>query len=263
MPKLIKQQIKNKLEYHYKAFNKSQISPDPLEFPHRFEYWKDIEAASLIASTLAYGNIKQIMNSLGKIFKIVESKPFEFISNYNFKKDRKIFKGITHRFFTDDDIAAMFHALSFAYKNYNSLKYLYLLYYLEKDTNIRNSLALFTEHLVELANSCGIESRGIKFMFPDPRKGSTCKRMNLFLRWMVRKDDLDFGIWSEIPKNKLVIPVDTHVAKICKHLNLTRSKNANWKMAEEITKNLKKFDPNDPVKYDFAICHIGMRKLQF
>jgi uncharacterized protein (TIGR02757 family) len=87
--------------------------------------------------------------------------------------------------------------------------------------------------------------------------------MNLFLRWMVRKDELDFGIWNEIPPDKLVIPVDTHIARICKLLKLTKRENVSWKMAEEITENLKKFDPADPVKYDFAICHIGMRKMVF
>jgi uncharacterized protein (TIGR02757 family) len=100
-------------------------------------------------------------------------------------------------------------------------------------------------------------------MFPLPSAGSACKRMNLFLRWMVRKDELDFGIWNEISPAKLVIPVDTHIARICKELKLTRLKNVSWKMAEEITDSLRKFDPVDPVKYDFAICHIGMRKMEF
>ena len=100
-------------------------------------------------------------------------------------------------------------------------------------------------------------------MVPDPFNGSACKRVNLFLRWMVRKDELDFGIWNEIPAHKLVIPVDTHIAKISRQLKLTERKSTDWKMAEEITENLKKADPLDPVKYDFAICHIGMRKLDF
>jgi uncharacterized protein (TIGR02757 family) len=103
---------------------------------------------------------------------------------------------------------------------------------------------------------------GIKFMFPLPEKGSSCKRMNLFLRWMVRKDELDFGLWKGITTDKLIIPVDTHVARICTELGLTSRKNVSWKMAEEITDNLKEFDPVDPVKYDFAICHIGMRKIK-
>ena len=100
-------------------------------------------------------------------------------------------------------------------------------------------------------------------MFPLPELGSACKRMNLFLRWMIRKDELDFGLWNKIAPHKLVIPVDTHVARICRELGLTSKKNVNWGMAEEITANLMKYDPADPVKYDFAICHIGMRKMIF
>lgn len=100
-------------------------------------------------------------------------------------------------------------------------------------------------------------------MFPLPSKGSACKRINLFLRWMIRNDELDTGLWSEIPSNKLLIPVDTHIAKISRNLGLTKRKNVSWQMAVEITENLKKYDPVDPVKYDFALCHIGIRKLKF
>ncbi len=100
-------------------------------------------------------------------------------------------------------------------------------------------------------------------MFPLPEKGSACKRINLFLRWMVRKDELDFGFWDFISPSKLIIPVDTHIARIAISLKLTTRKNVSWQMAEEITSNLGKFDPVDPVKYDFALCHIGIRKLSF
>ena len=100
-------------------------------------------------------------------------------------------------------------------------------------------------------------------MFPNPQSGSACKRMNLFLRWMVRKDELDFGIWKAVRKDQLVIPVDTHIARISRELGLTTRKNVSWQMAEEITEKLKKFDSKDPIKYDFAICHIGIRKLEF
>lgn len=117
--------------------------------------------------------------------------------------------------------------------------------------------------MIELCSVDAKPTRGIVFMIPSPGKGSACKRMNLFLRWMVRKDELDFGLWNEIPTSKLLIPVDVHVARICKQLHLTARKNVSWKMAEEITDQLRKFDANDPVKYDFAICHIGMRKLKF
>jgi len=150
------------------------------------------------------------------------------------------------------------------YNEFGSLKKLFLSGYQETDSNTKNAIANFSDFFLQTAlNEFGVLSRGLKFMFPLPEKRSACKRMNLFLRWMVRKDDLDFGLWNEISTSKLIIPVDTHVARICKQLKLTKRKNVSWQMAEEITDNLKKFDINDPVKYDFAICHIGMRKLSF
>ena len=151
-------------------------------------------------------------------------------------------------------------------KREGSLKNLFLKFYPEHqdEKNLKNSLSQFSNYfLCEGLLEDNKITQGFRFMFADPLTGSACKRMNLFLRWMIRKDELDFGIWNEIPTDKLVIPVDTHVARICKKLNLTKRKNPGWKMAEEITENLKKFDPADPVKYDFAICHIGMRKMEF
>jgi uncharacterized protein (TIGR02757 family) len=123
----------------------------------------------------------------------------------------------------------------------------------------------FLEYIYEIDTSpvygTDIKPNGLKQLLPSPRKGSACKRMNLFLRWMVRSEDIDFGIWDNIPPNKLVIPLDTHIARISKCLGLTRRASADWKMAEEITGALREFDPEDPLKYDFALCHHGISGL--
>lgn len=222
----------------------------------------DIEVMAFIASVFAYGNVKQIINSLSKFLEIANNQPFKFIQD--FTTANSISSKFIHRFYSSKDILHLFMLLHFAYKEFGSLKKLFLSGYQKSDSNTKNAITNFSNFFLETAqNEFGTLSRGLKFMFPLPEKGSACKRMNLFLRWMVRKDELDFGLWREIPTSKLIIPVDTHVARICKQLKLTKRKNVSWKMAEEITHNLKKFDPDDPVKYDFAICHIGMRKLQF
>jgi uncharacterized protein (TIGR02757 family) len=255
--------LKQKLEYHYKAFDKSKLEPDPLQFPHLFKDEKDIEAMAFIASVFAYGNVKQINNSLKKFLELAGKKPFSFIQNFNSAEINKDFL-LVHRFYSSKDIEQFFSLLRLAYSEFGSLKELFLLGYNQDDINIKNAITNFSNYFLQKAHQEFKElSRGLKFMFPLPEKGSACKRMNLFLRWMVRKDELDFGFWKEIPTSKLIIPVDTHVARICKQLKLTKRKNVSWKMAEEITQNLKKFDPKDPVKYDFAICHIGMRKQVF
>jgi uncharacterized protein (TIGR02757 family) len=256
--------LKQKLDYHYKAFDKSQISPDPLQFLHLFSKEEDIELMGFIASIFAYGNVKQIINALDRILLISNSKPYDFV--INFGKSKINLKGLKHRFYTDEDIQNLFSALSNICRHKGSLKNLFLENFYRVDKNIKNSLSSFSKGLIyEIKNKTKSAkiSQGVRFMFPLPELGSACKRMNLFLRWMVRKDELDFGLWNEIPADKLVIPVDTHVAWICKSLKLTTYKNVSWKMAEEITENLRKYDPLDPVKYDFAICHIGMRKLKF
>jgi len=254
--------LKKKLGQHYKYFDFSQISPDPLEFPHRFKNYYDIEISAFISSVFAFGNVRQINNTLEKIHLLMNSQPHEFVQNYSYKVGLKLFKDMRHRFYSSEDISKLFSSLNKIYSNYGSLKYFFLLYYFEKDANLKNSISFFSKNFLELNSEKGNITHGIKFMIPDPLRGSACKRMNLFLRWMVRKDELDFGLWNEIPTSKLVIPVDTHVAKICMQLKLTKQKNVSWKMAEEITERLKRFDAADPVKYDFALCHIGMRKLE-
>lgn len=259
----MKNNLKRKLDYHYQYFDYSQISPDPLEFLHRYKDPRDIEIAGIISSVFAYGNMKQIISILEKIHKVMKAKPYEFVSKYKFERDAKLFDGIKHRFYSSNDISLLFNGLNKIYKNYGSLKYLFLLYHFENEKSLKESVHFFSQNLISLAAGNKKPSKGLIFMFPDPMKGSACKRMNLFLRWMVRKDELDFGLWNEIKPSQLVIPVDTHIGKICKQLKLTKQKNISWQMAEDITENLKKFDADDPVKYDFAICHIGIRKLDF
>ncbi len=257
--------LSQKLDFHYEAFDKSKISPDPLQFLHLYKEEGDIEVMGFIASLFAFGNVKQIINSLEKIRRIVGEKPYSYVVKFT-QKDYKDFKGLKHRFYSQEDIIHLFLVMKGVYQNYGSLKNLFLSFYNPQEPNLKNAISKFSNHFVKIVMEQTNQdkvSQGIKFMFPKPEKGSACKRMNLFLRWMVRKDELDFGLWKEIPPSKLLIPVDTHIAKICTSLKLTTRKNVSWNMAEEITENLKKFDPNDPVKYDFALCHIGMRKMKF
>ncbi|RPI72273.1 MAG: TIGR02757 family protein, partial [Ignavibacteriales bacterium] len=222
---------------------------------------KDIEVMGFIASIFAYGNVKQINNTLNKFVDLSGNKPYEFITNYHPGNNN-----IIHRFYSLKDVEDFFILLRNAYSEYGSLKNLFLKNYNPAWANLKEAVSGFSKYFIEkhkILNRKKELSAGIKFMFPLPELGSACKRMNLFLRWMIRKDELDFGLWNEIPTNKLIIPVDTHIARIGRKLNLTRRKNVSWRMAEEITEKLKKFDPDDPVKYDFAICHIGMRKMKF
>ena len=256
--------LKQKLNYHYNNFDRTKLEPDPLQFLHLYEDEKDIELIGLLASIFAYGNVKQIENTLKKFIIVFDGKPYQFIKNFSLIKDSKKISGIKHRFYSEDDIVKLFIILNKEIKMHKSIKQIFLQGYNISDENVKSAISNFSNHFLNsLIQAFSEISNGIKFMFPLPEKGSACKRMNLFLRWMVRKDEFDFGLWNEIPTSKLVIPVDTHIARISRSLKLTKRKNADWKMAEEITRKLKKYDAEDPIKYDFAICHIGIRKLKF
>lgn len=254
------QTLKQKLDFHYHEFDKTKIEPDPLQFLHMFSRKEEIEIMGFLASVFAYGSIGQIISSLNRLLTDINKKPYDFVISFEPKIDFEV----KHRFYTENDVHSLFIILKKIFEEYGSLKSLFIKGYDISDSNVKSGISNFSREFLSLHTKCiGKLTHGIKFMFPLPERGSACKRMNLFLRWMVRKDELDFGLWNEIPTNKLIIPVDTHIAKISRSLKLTTLKNVSWNMAEQITENLKKFDKEDPVKYDFALCHIGMRKIDF
>ncbi|MBK8946009.1 MAG: TIGR02757 family protein [Ignavibacteriae bacterium] len=255
--------LKRKLEYHYQKFDANQIYPDPIIFPRKFRLESDIEISAFISSIFAYGTVTQIINSLEKIHSLIGNSPTDYFQNFDKKKHQNFFKTFKHRFYSGEDVIKLFQIIQYILKEYESIKHLFLLYYFDQDKNIKNSLSFFSKNLIEISERISPTTKSVRFMFSDPFSGSACKRMNLYLRWMVRSDEIDFGIWKAVKKKQLVIPVDTHIAKLSKSLGLTKHENVSWQMAEDITENLKKFDSEDPVKYDFAICHIGMRKLEF
>jgi uncharacterized protein (TIGR02757 family) len=256
-------ELSAKLNSHYKEFDKSSISPDPLEMLHHYRDKRDIELMGILSSIFAYGSVKQILKTLYAIEKIMEFKPYEFILNYNKEIGKSVFHNIRYRFYSSEDVVNLFGLLAKGIREYDTLENLFQTGFSREEKNVKIGINNFSEWFIGECRKSGCLTNGITFMFPKPEKGSAAKRMNLFLRWMVRKDELDFGLWNGIAKSQLVIPVDTHIARISKALGLTTLKNVSWKMAEEITENLKQFDSEDPVKFDFALCHIGMRKMEF
>jgi len=258
--------LKETLDRFYREYNlKSRIEHDPIEFPHRYKKPEDIEIAGLIASSLAYGKVSLFKPVINKILSIASSNGSlrEFIINFELSKDSKLFSGIKYRFNSEKEIIGLIYSIKSALIEYGSLKNLFYSFYNSGDKNITNALTGFVKYFISLDMSAVYDKKGqtvgIKQFFPSPAEGSACKRLNLYLRWMVRSDDsVDFGIWNKIPPSKLIIPLDTHMARICTHLGLTHHKTTGWKMAEEITDNLKILAPKDPVKYDFALCHLGI-----
>ncbi len=268
-PQSQEKKLKECLEDLYEKFEESYLYSDPLGFVHKFEDIKDIEVAGFIAAGFAFGNVSQIIKILDKIDRIVNHKFYEFTVNFNAADGFKLFNGLYYRFIKERDIVALFLILSEMLKKHGSIENFFLKDYNPSDLNLKNAVTGFSKRALELIDFSSVynsavppEDSMVRFFFTSPVDNSPCKRINLFLRWMVRNsDNLDFGIWRDINPSQLIMPVDTHIGRISQYIGLTTYKNPSFKMAEEITENLKKLDCFDPVKYDFAITRLGILDL--
>lgn len=287
---------KDTLDRFYKEYDfKERLKHDPIEFPRRYSHPEDIEVAAFIASCFAYGKVELFKPVIEKILKPGGRHPAKFFTGLVPKKDEKYFRGISYRFNKEKDIFCLIYLLSKTLQKWGSLKNLFYNYYRPDDNDIKNALNGFVDYFLQMDTSLiyktnlpsppfnsplnkgghrgakevtgrfisgkNIKPYGLTQLLPSPEKGGACKRLNLFLRWMVRNKDIDLGIWDKIPPSKLIIPLDIHIAKISRCLGLTERTSSDWKTAKEITESLKKLDPEDPLKYDFALCHYGISGL--
>jgi uncharacterized protein (TIGR02757 family) len=258
--------LKKTLDKFYREYDfNERLRHDPIELPHRYSRPGDIEAAGFIASCFSYGKVELFKPVVEQILKPGGKHPALFLKKYSPKKDGIYFRGISYRFNKEKDILCFIYIISHTLKEWGSLKKLFYHNYRAEHEDIRIAMNGFVEyfHQVDTSPVYGrnIKPQGLTQLLPLPEKRSACKRMNLFLRWMVRTKDIDLGIWNKIPPSKLIIPLDTHIAKISRCLGLTKRTVSDWKTAKEITEALKKFDPQDPLKYDFALCHQGISGL--
>ena len=254
--------LKQTLDRFYREYNFTErLLHDPIEFPHKYRKPEDIEVSGLIASCFAYGHVDLFRPVIEKILSAMGKSPHEFLLDFDIKKHGRLFP-FRYRFNESRDILCLLFAIHKLLKKYFSLEHAFKSHYRDEDENTGKGIAGMVKEIMSVNTSSvygeDIHPAGMTQLFPSPEKGSACKRMNLFLRWMIRARDIDFGIWKGIPKNKLVIPLDTHIAKISRCLGLTNRKSSDWKTAVEITESLKKFDAEDPLKYDFALCHHGI-----
>ncbi|RQW84798.1 MAG: TIGR02757 family protein [Geobacter sp.] len=257
--------MKTILDNLYACRSPLYLQNDPLLFCHRYTCTIDQEIVGLIASSLAYGKVNSIKRSVEKILAIVTPSPLQFIESFDPASGTKLLKGFKHRFNDDLDLSALFLAIKTMIEQAGSIGDYFLRFYDQQDGDLTSCLVGFTSSILHMDYSAVYGSKGIPpdshfpFFFPSPSSGSACKRLCMFLRWMVRPaDGIDLGLWKTIPPGKLIIPVDAHIQRISRFLGLTQRKQADWRMAQEITAALKTFDSADPVKYDFSLCHIGI-----
>jgi uncharacterized protein (TIGR02757 family) len=242
--------------------HRGRIAFDPIEFPHRYSHPRDIEVAALLSASLAYGRADLFRPKVNALLLGMGSSPAAFVSQLTPKGAGKLLRGFVYRFNVGTDIAVLLMGIGRILRKCGSVE-AWFVEQLRAQSTLHGALSGFTAGLRDvpmapLRRELGPE-RGLDHLMPSPLGPGAAKRLNLFLRWMVRgPDGVDFGIWPGVSTSILLIPVDTHVGRIARYLGLTRRTDLSWKTAEEITAALRKVDPEDPVRFDFALCHHGM-----
>ncbi len=255
-------QLKELLDRKYLLYNNvSFIKDDPISIPHRFSKKQDIEIAGFFASILAWGTRKGIINSCNKLLAGMKNEPYYFIMNANLDDEKTfaLFAGFVHRTFNHLDLWHLFRFLQHHYQNEETLETAFSKWIQPGETTIENALIGFHNYVFGFEENAKEEKHCRKHI-STPLKKSACKRLNMFLRWMVRGDNngVDFGIWKDIKPSQLICPLDVHVSRVARRLNLLQRKQDDWQAAAELTGYLRTLDAKDPVKYDYALFGVGV-----
>lgn len=225
---------------------------------------RDQEIAAFVAACFALGRVDLLRKAVRTVLDGMGPSPVAYVSDTGPDRMKKQFKNFVYRFFKGDDVAVLLFWIKQILEKYGSLEHLFLEGYRDGDCNISPALSRFARRIIGLKTQPVVSSlplnSGLRAYLSDPESGSGCKRLSLFLRWVVRTGEPDLGIWKSVTPAKLVIPLDTHVIRLGRKLGLTKRVTPDWKMAMEITESLRRFDPEDPVKYDFVLCHAGMER---
>jgi uncharacterized protein (TIGR02757 family) len=249
----------------YRDFDRSGQVPDPIEKVRAFEDPADREIAGFIAAGLAFGRVASILRSIDHVLGILGPSPAAFVRRFDAGRDARLTERFVHRWTSGRDIAALLFILHHMLEAGGSLE----AFFSEGDDPAAPDIGPGLESFCARARAVDLRPvygrrmtrPGAHAFFPLPSAGSACKRLNLFLRWMVRRDAVDLGVWTRVSAARLIIPLDVHVIRVGRCLGLTRYASPGWRMAASITASLREFDASDPVRYDFALCHLGMAGL--
>ncbi|AOY58617.1 conserved uncharacterized protein, DUF2400 [Desulfococcus multivorans] len=245
-------ELSTKLEALYRSINRRNfVHPDPLEFLYRYESLRDREIVGIVAASLAYGRVTQILNSVGKILSVMGPSPATFLEKADTGTLDHRFRGFKHRFAGGAHIRDLLMGVKAMIRHDGSLRQSFMKHFNASDPSVAPALDGFCREL------CAMGDPG--HLVPLPGRGSACKRINLFLRWMVRTDDVDPGGWAGIPPSSLIVPLDVHMHRIALHLGLTQRKSCSMATALEVTAGFARYAPADPVRYDFALTRLGIR----
>ena len=259
-------ELRRRLDALYRHYDHRFVDPDPLQFVRAQRRADDREVVGLIASSLAYGNVRQIKRSIERVLAVLGSRPSRVVRRLSPRDAARALAGFKHRFNDGRDVACLLYFVRQMLETHGSIEAFFAGGAEAGAPHVGQALSSFCARALALDHG-GLYGRGalpakagVRFFFPSPLDGSPCKRLNLYLRWMVRREGVDLGVWRSVSPAGLVIPLDAHVFAIARRVALTRHRSPGWRMALDITERLRRLDPDDPVKYDFALHRMGLWK---
>ena len=251
-----------RLDALYHDYNREDSASDPIQKVRPFVDPADREIAGFCAAALAFGRVASVLNSITVLFSTLGSSPAEFVRRFDPEAAPRVMRTMVHRWIRGEDLIALLWMLRQMVDRSGSIERFFLEGLNTTDEDVASALDSFSKRALalDMRRAYGRQPRrpGVCYFFPRPSAGSACKRLNLFLRWMVRRDEVDLGVWTRVPASKLIVPLDTHVIRLGRCLQLTRYTSPGWRMAADITASLRALNPSDPVSFDFSLCHVGM-----
>ena len=254
---------RGRLDDLYRTFDHVNSASDPVHIVRRYSQPDDREVVGFCAAALAFGRVASVLQSIEALLRVMGPSPAAFVRRFDATRDRAPLEPLVHRWIRGRDLIALLLVLQRMLRDSGSIEEFFRTGDEPSQPDVASALNSFSQRALEtdLRPAYGrkrLPRLGVCYFFPRPSAGSACKRLNLFLRWMVRQDAIDLGVWTTISPARLVVPLDTHVIRLGRCLKLTRYASPGWKMAADITAALRAIDPHDPVRYDFSLCHVGM-----
>jgi uncharacterized protein (TIGR02757 family) len=260
---LVTSELRARLEALYQDYNREDAAADPVQIVRRYSDPGDQEVVGFCAAALAFGRVASVLQTIEALTRIFGSSPARFVRSFDPTAPHRELRGMVHRWTRGRDLVALLWILRQMLDEGGSIEQFFLEGYAPEHADIGAALESFSQRALSLdvrsVYGRSVPARtGVCYFFPRPSAGSACKRLNLYLRWMIRRDAVDLGVWNSIPPSKLIVPLDTHVIRLGRCLRLTKYLSPGWRMAAEITRSLRAVDPVDPVRFDFSLCHVGM-----
>ena len=252
-----------RLDRLYQAYNREDSAADPVQIVRRYRAPRDQEIVGFCAAALAFGRVQSVLNTVNTLAAALGPSPADYVRRFDPQAPHPELRAMVHRWIRGIDIVALLWLLRQMLDEAGSIEGFFARGYDPAAVDVGDALDSLSRRALALDLRAAYGRRppkraGVCYFFPRPSAGSACKRLNLFMRWMVRRDEVDLGVWTTIPAGKLIVPLDTHVIRLGRCLRLTTYVSPGWRMAADITASLRAIDPDDPVRFDFSLCHVGM-----